>query len=263
MRRTACCTAARLRARPASSTPVPRPTHAAVSPPASAADRAADGVVLPIPISPSTSRSPSRRSTAATATPTISSKRSGVSAASKRMSPVGRPMPTSTASTVAPGVTGEGADRRAALPVGLEHRRRHRRRVGADGLGRGDAVVAGEDQPDGTLDPRPVRAVPTGDPLGQLVEPRQRAAGTQDLRRPLVHRRGRHRVGVRQVAQHAVQRRHASSAHGSSSASARPATSSSDAIGARGEALVDPARGRRGSAGRARSRGARRGRPRW
>ena len=34
--------------------------------------------------------------------PTISSKRSGDSAASKRMSPVGRAMPTSMASTVAP-----------------------------------------------------------------------------------------------------------------------------------------------------------------
>ena len=63
---------------------------------------AADGVVLPMPISPSTSRSPSSRSTAATAMSTISSKRSGVSAASKRMSAVGRPIPTSTASTVAP-----------------------------------------------------------------------------------------------------------------------------------------------------------------
>ena len=86
----------------ASSIPVPRPTHAAVSPPARAAATAADAVVLPMPISPTTRRSPSMASTAAQAMSTISAKRSGDSAASKRMSPVGLPMPTSTADTVAP-----------------------------------------------------------------------------------------------------------------------------------------------------------------
>ena len=49
IRRTDSCTAARFLARPSSSTPVPRPTQAAVSPPASAAAMAADGVVLPMP----------------------------------------------------------------------------------------------------------------------------------------------------------------------------------------------------------------------
>src|SRR5207302_7400519 len=46
-----------LRARPASSTPVPRPAQRAPPPPNSAAASAAAEVVLPMPISPTQSRS--------------------------------------------------------------------------------------------------------------------------------------------------------------------------------------------------------------
>ena len=189
--------------------PVPRPTHAAVSPPARAAAMAADGVVLPMPISPTTSRSPSRRSTAATAMSTISSKRSG---RQRRLEAdvVRRPADADVDGVDrGAGLAGEGADRRAALAVGVEHRRRDVRRVGADGLGRGDAVVAGEDQPDRAVDAWPVGAVPAGDPLGQLVEPGQRAARAEDLGRPLVDGGRRRLVGARQVDEQVVQARHA------------------------------------------------------
>ena len=56
-RATPAPTAVALRARPASSTPVPRPTQSSATPPKSAQDMAAAEVVLPMPISPGTKRS--------------------------------------------------------------------------------------------------------------------------------------------------------------------------------------------------------------
>ena len=106
-------------------------------------------------------------------------------------------------------LAGERADRRAPVPVGVEHRRGDLDRIGADGLGRGDAVVGGEDQPDGPLDARPLGALPPGDPLGQLVEPGEGAARAQDVGRPFVDGGGRRRIGRRQVAQQVVEPGHA------------------------------------------------------
>ena len=132
MRSITCATAARLRSSPASSTPVPRPTHVAGSPPSRRAASAAATVVLPIPISPITSRSVSSASTAATAASTTSSKRS------RRH----RRLVADVAGRVAdadvdrverrPDRPRQRADRRPALAAGVEHRRRDGGRVGAD-----------------------------------------------------------------------------------------------------------------------------------
>ncbi len=85
-----------------------------------------------MPISPSTSRSLSSSSTVrARDRRRPRSNRSGVSAASTRMSPVGRPTPTSTARTVAPAWRANALDRRTSSAERLEHRRGDRRRVGA------------------------------------------------------------------------------------------------------------------------------------
>ena len=156
-------------------------------------------VVLPMPISPSTSRSPSSASTARDG-----GRHHGIeplvvdSAASKRMSPVGRPMPTSTAVDGGAGQPGERVDRRPPLLVGGEHRRGDLGRVRADRLGRGHAVIGGEDQrrPVGGSAGRSVRCQP-GHPRRDLVEPGQRtarAAGSRPparARRPRPPRRGR------------------------------------------------------------------------
>ena len=72
-RRSAASTTSVLRASPASSTPVPRPTTSDAGSPSAAATSAAAGVVLPIPMSPLRSRSaPAAISSRATCSPTAS-----------------------------------------------------------------------------------------------------------------------------------------------------------------------------------------------
>ena len=96
--------ARRPRARPRVCAPVPRrrrrcrvrPTLP-MSPPLNAATTAAAAVVLPMPISPRTRRSASTASTASRPAVHASSNRPTDIAGSKRMSPVGRPTPTSIA----------------------------------------------------------------------------------------------------------------------------------------------------------------------
>ena len=200
IRRTDSCTAARLRARPSSSTPVPRPTHAAVSPPASAAAIAADGVVLPMPISPSTSRSQSSASTASIAVCTTASKRRSVSAALE--ADVAGRMADADVDRGHLGAddTGEGVDRRAPFAVrgrasprsprsgrrspSWPRRRRGRRRRSARPVGRIG---------------RPVGSLPAGDPGGDLVEPRQRTARSQDVGGAVVDRGAGGLVGCGQI----------------------------------------------------------------
>ena len=142
-------------------------------------------------------------------------------------------------------LAGERVDRRAAVAVGVEHRRRDVGGIGAHRLGGGDAVVGGEDQPDRPLDPRPVGALPPGDPLGELVEPRQRAARAQDLGRSLVDRGGARRVGPGQVVEQVVEAGGHSNVQGSVRGMARPATSSSAVSAAAAQRwLTRPSRSR-------------------
>ena len=101
-RRLAASTAATLRARPASSTPVPRPVLASADRPSRMAVTAAAAVVLPMPISPRISRSVSSPATASRPAWTQARNRAGSSAGSRARSPVGSPTPTSTTSRVAP-----------------------------------------------------------------------------------------------------------------------------------------------------------------
>src|SRR5215211_4289294 len=101
-RRLAAWTAASLRARPVSSTPVPRPVLASAGRPRRMAVTAAAAVVLPMPISPRTSRSVSSPATASRPAWTQAPNRARSRAASRRRSPVGSPTPTSTTSRVAP-----------------------------------------------------------------------------------------------------------------------------------------------------------------
>ncbi len=76
------------------------------------------------------------------------------------------------------GVASEGADRRPAFAERGEHRFGDARRVGADLGRRGDAMVGGEDQPGGSGDLRERVAMPAGHPFGDLVEPaRARRSG--------------------------------------------------------------------------------------
>ena len=83
---------------------MPRPTHSDTLPPRSAAEIAAEDVVFPIPISPRTNKSLSLADTASRPQLRASRKRVSVIADSNRISPVGRPIPTSTAFTVAPDI---------------------------------------------------------------------------------------------------------------------------------------------------------------
>ena len=239
IRRTACCTATRLRSRPASSMPVPRPTHAAVSPPASAAAMAADG---------SCCRCPSRRRPAGR--PRGRRPRPPRCRRSRR-SEAGRWPPRTGCRWSAcrsrrrrrrrwPDLAGEGADRRAAVAVGVEHRRRHVGGVGAHRLGGGDAVVGGEDQADRAGDAGAFGALPAGDPLGQLVQPGERPARAQDLCGPLVDGGGAGQVGPGEVGEQFVEAGGHNDVQGSVRGGARPATSSGG-VGGRRPALVDAA----------------------
>jgi hypothetical protein len=85
-------------------------------------------------------------------------------------------------------------DRRAA---GLEirhHRLRNRGRKGGDAL-RDDAMIASEDRDKGPIDMRPRRSLPGRHPLGNLLEPPERAGGLGQLPLALARRRTRRLVG--------------------------------------------------------------------
>jgi hypothetical protein len=63
----------------------------------------------------------------------------------------------------------------------LHHLRRHRGRIGRDAAG-GDPVIAGEDGGARVVDPRRMAALPGREPLRQLLEPAEGAAGLRQLR---------------------------------------------------------------------------------
>ena len=88
-------------------------------------------------------------------------------------------------------------------------------------------MVACEHEPDRAFDPGSVGVVPPCDPRGEVVEPAQRARGTEDRRRPLVDGcRGRG-IGTGQVDEPVAQRGgsvHGRNSAGSRSGTAKPAT---------------------------------------
>ena len=137
------------------------------------------GVVLPIPISPSTRRSQSSASTASMAVRTTARNAPRRAPASKRMSPVGRPTPTSIGGHLGADDPGEGVDRRAALAVRRQHRLGHPGRIGAHLGRRRDAVVGGEDQPGGPVDRRRGRCAATRRPTrrSRRARPVRRSVG--------------------------------------------------------------------------------------
>ena len=208
---------------------------------ASAPARAAAAVVLPMPISPSTSRSVSSASTAATALSTTSSNRSGVIAGSYADVAGRAPTPTSIVVERRPDRSRQRADRRLALAAGREHRRRDRGRVGADAAAAGDAVVAGEHEPGGRVDPRRRGALPRRHVHGDVVEARQRARSGGGCRRRVPAPRRRRRRPARAGARSASsQPAHRSSSCGSCRGKRPPGDHQQRAVGGRDPALVDP-----------------------
>ena len=150
------------------------------------------------------------------------------------------------------GVAGEGADRRSTLAERGEHRLGDAGRVGADLGRRGDAVVGGEDQPGRSGDLRERVAMPAGDPFGDLVEPAQarrsgarcwppaRAPRRLRQRRVAGGRRGR-RAASSSGRRCRCRRAHASTARGSWSDERATGDEQHGPVGGRGPDLVDPA----------------------
>ncbi len=129
------------------------------------------------------------------------------------------------------GDASERVDRRAPLAVGGEHRLGHTRRIGAHLGRRGDAVIGGEDQPRRSPDGRPVGSLPPGHPGGDLVEPGQGTARSQDVGGAVVHGGAGGLVGQRQMGELVVEQGHrgvvpvsSRTIEGASRRSARPAT---------------------------------------
>ena len=160
--------------------PVPRPVHSSAGPPKRVAATAAAGVVLPIPISPSTSRSHVKPATAERPASKHRPKRSASIAGSRTMFPVGRPAPTSTVTSSAPTDACHGGGGRHAVAQRPQHHRRHRGRIGADAFG-GDPVIADEYDDRGTLHGGFAGALPCRQPAAHLVQSRERTGGSQDL----------------------------------------------------------------------------------
>ena len=106
-----------------------------------------------------------------------------------------------------PGDPCERGDGRAALFERPEERFGDPGRIRAD-LGRGGhAVVGGEHQRRGPIDGGGGGPLPTGDPRGDLVEPGQRPARPQEMLRSLVDRVERRLVVSGQIGQPFAQRR--------------------------------------------------------
>ena len=142
------------------------------APPNSAAHSAAAEVVLPMPISPTASRS---RPGPTAAMPRLSASRhsfSLIAGPSKNRPSGGR----ARAADPELGARGpaELIDGSAAGDEVRDHLRRHRRRIGGDAARR-DAVVAGEHHDARALQPRRMPALPGGEPDRQLLEPAERA----------------------------------------------------------------------------------------
>src|SRR5580700_1760617 len=138
---------ARLRAKPSSSTPVPRPAQRAPPPPNKAAAIAAAAVVLPMPISPR----PMRSHCDATASyPAVTAARNYCSLSAGR--------------------AGDLIDRGTAGGKIRHHLRRDLGGIGGDAAP-GHAVTAGKDQNIDALQPRRHVALPISEPRDQILEP--------------------------------------------------------------------------------------------
>ena len=147
-------------------------------------------------------------------------------AGSKRISPVGRPTPTSIASTVAPATAANALTVDLPAAVGGEHRSSH-----VDGVlahaGGSNPMIGSEDQRRRFAHRWARRALPLGNPRRHLVESGERAGRSQDVCRTSAHRISSGTIALRQAHQCVGEPRHGSSFHGSSSRIALPATSSS------------------------------------
>ena len=170
---TAASTAAALRASPASSTPVPRPTQSAPAPPNSAAAMAAAAVVLPMPISPRQRRSASLGHGIVSGRDR--GEEFGLRHRRRDREIGGRPLDLqrhdleSGAGRARELVDGGAAGREIG-----HHLRRHFRGKGRNAA-RGDAVRAGKDDDFDLVQPRHCAALPAGQPGGELLEPAEAA----------------------------------------------------------------------------------------
>ena len=204
-----------------------------------------------MPISPSTSRSPSSASTGGR--PRVDDLVEALGRHRRLEADVaGRsPTPTSIASTVAPAMAANAlivdVPARYAASIAAVTSVGYLLTTAAAATPWSAAKIS----PAGRLTAASRCALPAGDPRGDLVEPapaRRRAAGCRPPARDRGRRPPRRVAAVDERASSRSRRRLAAPSHGSSRRSARPATSSSVRSARGGPRSGSPRRARRGSA---------------
>ena len=160
--------AARLRASPSSSTPVPRPAQRAAPPPSRAAHSIAAVVVFAIPISPTASRS---QSSGTVRHPAFDRREKFVRIHRRGFREIARrPVEFDRHhAQLGAGQFGDLVDGRAACGKIRHHLRGDGRRKGRDAA-RGDAVIAGEHRDRDAIEPRQFAPLPFRQPDRQFFE---------------------------------------------------------------------------------------------